>query len=1187
MNIIYADVLRGIKYILITILLLRGFAVSAQERFFNLTADDVKIDTLLPHFSHSFPLGHEYADSVYTVSILYPEFVDMTSRDIARYQHLSGAPLSELPHVNQQLALTRKKGALEVSFSPLVFRDNKYRILVSFMLRVEAKPIKYSVRRAATRTRAGGASRYADHSVLASGKWAKIRVPASGVYQLTDALIRQAGFTDINKVKIYGYGGRLQNEKLVPEELMATDDLKEVSTCLVDGRRLFYAYGPVSWSSNTATRRTRNPYSDYGYYFLTQTDDTPAAIDSVAFLASFYPSADDYHTHYELDGYSWYHGGRNLFDPTAINVGASKTYVIPSKAALGNARMAVNMSAGAASEIKVSHGGTEKGTLNIRLGEYDKGNEAKGIYTIIKTGAADSVTITTVSGSAARLDYISFIWDKPLPAPQLKGTAFPVPEYVHNITNQDLHAHDFADMVIIIPTGQKLKLQAERLKAFHEQHDGMRVRIVSADELYNEFSSGTPDANAYRRYLKMLYDRARTEADMPKYLVLFGDCVWDNRMLTPDCRNLNPDNYLLCFESENSFNAVHCYVDDGFFCALDDGEGLNTGFSDKQDVAVGRFPVTTDADAKIMVDKVINYATNKNGGAWQNTLVFMGDDGDNNLHMRDVNTTADDISKRYPGYQIKKIMWDAYRRETSSTGHTYPEVTRLIKQQQAAGALIMDYGGHGSEIQISHEKVLGIADFNSFSNTNLPLWITASCDIMPFDGITPTIGETAVLNPRGGAVAFFGTTRTVYAYYNALINTAYLRHVLSKDAQGKPVTIGEAQRLAKNEMITTKRDLTDNKLQYSLLGDPALALHLPTLRVVVDSINGTPVASGGTVPLKAGAIATISGHVEDAPAFDGTITVTVRDSKEQIVGHKNDASETPEAFTFYDRTKTLYNGSNKVVNGRFNLSFAIPRDINYTDSMGLMNLHAISNDHSLKAHGANEAFTIVGSAEVGNDSIGPSIYCYLNTPSFVNGGRVNSTPYFVAQITDKDGINATGSGIGHDLQLIIDGDMSKTYNLNGNFTYDFGSYTAGTTFFHIPELSAGPHKLQFRAWDILNNPSTTELTFNVVKGLEPTLFSVDCTNNPVRTTTTFIVSHDRVGAPIDVEIDVFDMSGRQLWKHREQGVSTSNAHTVDWDLTVDSGSRLQTGVYLYRVRISAEGSSKVSKVKKLIVVGNN
>ena len=73
---------------------------------------------------------------------------------------------------------------------------------------------------------------------------------------------------------------------------------------------------------------------------------------------------------------------------------------------------------------------------------------------------------------------------------------------------------------------------------------------------------------------------------------------------------------------------------------------------------------------------------------------------------------------------------------------------------------------------------------------------------MPFDGTSPTIGETAVLNSRGGAVAFFGTTRTVYANYNKVLNMSFLRHVLSYD-NGRAITIGEAQRRAKNELRLT------------------------------------------------------------------------------------------------------------------------------------------------------------------------------------------------------------------------------------------------------------------------------------------------------------------------------------------------------------------------------------------------
>lgn len=1187
-------------------LLVLALPAKAQQRFFNLTADEVKVDSVLPHFLYSIPLPENYQDSVYTVSVKYPEYMDMTVSDVANYNRISGAALPSQVPLSQNISVSRRKGYLVASFCPLVFRNNKYQMLVSFMLDVKAKAVKNSVlrQRKNDKAYASAADIYAEHSLLASGKWAKIRVSSSGVYQLTEATVRQAGFSNINKVKIYGYGGNLQNEALYANDLARTDDLKEVPQCVVGGKHLFYAKGSVSWTSNSSTVRRRNPYSDYGYYFITQSDEEPATVDSATFVSSFYPSPDDYHSLYEVDGYSWFNGGRNLFDPTPISVGGSQQVVITNTTGSQKGRLTVNVSAGGNNQIRILLNGKELGTMNVRILDYCKAGQVSGTYSLdnLKIDAKDTVTIENVSGETARLDYVSMAWEKAIPLSPLSGK-HPTATYVKNISNQDLHADSQADLVIIVPSSGALSKQAQRLKEFHESHDGMRVNIVAADQLYNEFSSGTPDANAYRRYLRMLQDRAATETDMPKYLLLFGDCVWDNRMLTADCKRFDPDDYLLVYESENSFSETVCYAGDSWMGILAEGAGSDAR-RELQDVGVGRFPVTTVAEAKIMVDKTINYSKNQNGGAWQNTIMFMGDDGNDNIHMKDVDSVANSVGRDYPNFLIKKVMWDAYTRESSATGNTYPEVSKIIRQQQANGALVMDYGGHGSATLISHESVLGLSDFSESRTSNLPLWVTAACDIMAFDGVTATIGEAAVLNEKGGAVAFYGTARTVFTSANKYINHAFMKRVLSLQ-DGKPITLGEAHRLAQNDvMLGTNRyptptredpnktspeqDNTENHLQYSLLGDPALSLNLPTAQVVVDEIDGVAVGSGTMPMVKAGAVIKMKGHVAGVEGFNGVVTATVRDTREEITCKLNNTSDdgAEEAFKYLDRTKTLYHGSDSIRNSSFELTFAVPKDINYADGQGMINLYALNTDKTIRANGSCDQFIVGGSAEAKNDSVGPSIYCYLNSPSFVDGGNVNSTPYFVAEIKDKDGINAAGSGIGHDLQLVIDGDMAKTYTLNNNFSYDFGTYTSGSTFYSIPELEEGPHRLQFRAWDIQNNSSTAVLHFNVVKGLRPQLFSIGVTNNPARTSTTFIISHDRMESNMDVVIELFDAAGRQMWRHAESGVSATGNYTVDWDLSVDGGRPLQTGVYLYRVKVSSEGSSYVSKTKKLIVISN-
>ena len=1173
------------RFFLIWLMMICGMVSTMAQGFYNLTAEEVKIDSLLPFVNYSWPLGGNYADSTYEVRIAYPEFLDMDEEDVSRYHAITTEQLPELPRIQQYVGVSRKSGTLYAQFVPLVFREGKYQKLVSFQLQVKSAPA------GKTRRASSSGDRYAAHSVLSSGHWAKIRVSETGFYHLTDALIRKAGFKNPKKVKIYGYGGELQPEVLTGEYLTETDDLKEVVTCTINGKRLFHASGPVSWASNTTLARTRNPYSDYGYYFLTESDDEPLTADSASFVSSYYPSASDYHDLYEVDDYAWYHSGRNLYTSEKLTVGSDRTITLPGVHST-TTQINVNLSYDSKFVATLLMNGTTIGTLTASSGLTSSGalSDGNAVATqaswkfllpdsVMKT-TDNKLTLRQTSGGEVRLDYVSLCYSTPKALTDF-STSLPVPEYLYNITNQDHHADSAVDMVIIIPTSQKLLSEAERLKTLHETYDSLRVRIVPADELYNEFSSGTPDANAYRRYMKMLYDRAGTEADQPRYLLLFGDGAWDNRMLSSGWRSLSPDDFLLCYESENSFSATKSYVSDDYYCLLDDNEGGSI-LKDKFDAAVGRLSARTAEEAKILVDKIYAYRTNAYAGAWQNTLCFLGDDGDQNRHMQDAEAVVGTVKSLYANYDIKKIYWDAYTRVTSSTGNSFPDVTRLIKQQLQKGALVMNYSGHGGPSLLSHEAVLRITDFGEASSLRLPLWVTAACDVAPFDGQSDNIGETAMFNKKGGSIAFYGTTRTVYASYNRLQNQSFMKYLLASK-NGRRLTIGEAAYLAKNDFVSGSTEMLTNKLQYVLLGDPALTLASPTEQAVIDSINGKAVADG-IQQLKAGSKVTLKGHLPGHADFNGVVTITVRDIEETIVGKQNDPVATETAFEFQDRPNTIYNGSDSICNGQFSFSFAVPKDISYSDKTGLFLVYAVNNDKTVSAHGECESFTLTGTEDLANDGVGPSIYCYLNSESFVNGSTVNATPYFYAELTDKDGINVSG-GIGHDLELIIDNDMNLTYQLNERFQYDFGDYCKGKVDYVLPELTDGPHKLLFRAWDAQNNSSVAELSFVVNATQQPTLSNVVCTKNPATTSTSFVISHDRAGSEVDVELEVFDTSGRLLWRKSETGIPTDHTYTIDWDLTTGSGSRLKTGVYLYRVLIGNNGSSMASQAKKLIILG--
>ncbi len=765
--------------------------------------------------------------------------------------------------------------------------------------------------------------------------------------------------------------------------------------------------------------------------------------------------------------------------------------------------------------------------------------------------------------------------------------SYPQPTIVGEVGNQNLHGLQATDMVIITPSSGIFDAQAERLAQAHREVDGIKVVIVRADQIYNEFSSGTPDATAYRRFMKMFYDRAESDATKPRYLLLFGDCAFDNRMLTTNWQNCDPDDFLLCFESENSISDVLCYVMEDYFGLLDDGEGANL-LREKTDLGVGRFPVRNLVEAEGVVNKALSYINGEQVGAWKNIVCVMGDDGDANDHLKKADIVANDIENAYPQFEVRKVMWDAYKREVTASGNRYPQVEEIIHKQMEEGALLMNYVGHGSTYILSHEQVIRISDFQNSNTPRMPLWFTAACDVMPFDTQVDNIGETAFLNPNGGALAFIGTARTVYAYKNLELNRRFAKTLFDNDELGRANRLGDAMRICKALQAESDIFNAENKLHYAILGDPALTFGSVKNEVVLDSINGTAVDElPDDFMLHAGGKAVLRGHIQNEEGnkldtFQGTLTVRFYDSRSTITCLNNNG-DAAGPFTFEAYDKILYNGQDSIRNGSFGLTCPIPVDIHYSNEAGRLIFYAVGNDRITEARGYSEDFLLGGTDPELKVNDGPKILAYLNDENFVNGQTVNASPFFIAHLEDSTGINAAGNGLGHDLELIIDGSPALTYNLNDYYVNEFGEYMRGHLTFSIPTLSEGPHKLLFRAWNTVNKSSTTSLDFNVDPSLNPNILSCITTVNPARTQTQFIVNYDRPGCECTFSIDIFDFAGRLLWTHTETGSNDSGYYVIPWNLTTGAGFPLGSGVYLYRVRLQCDSSEEVSEAQKLII----
>ena len=819
----------------------------------------------------------------------------------------------------------------------------------------------------------------------------------------------------------------------------------------------------------------------------------------------------------------------------------------------------------------------------------DNSNSNVKVWRISSDGAVSVIPALYENGRTVTLA-ADFQADDELVAVDVTAS-LPEPTLVGSIENQNLHGIEQADMVIVVPSSGKITSQAIRLADAHRQKDALNVEVVRADRIYNEFSSGTPDATAIRRFMKMLYDRASETHKAPEYLLLMGDGAWDNRMLVDDWKGESPDDYLLCYESYNSTSHTASYVMEDYFGLLDDAEGVSM-LREKVDLGVGRLPVHTEAQALSAVNRIIDYMNGVNSGAWRNRMLILGDDGDNNIHMRDADAVASIYEELYPALNQTKIYWDAYKMEVSASYNGYPSVRKLILEELDKGALVVNYTGHGSVDVLSHELVVNKADAASLTSPRLPFWITASCDIAPFDSPAESFGVNLMRNEKGGAIGLLSTTRTVYSSNNRLINNSFAEYMLALDENGHQNTLGKALRLAKNELVTSNGSYTDyseNKIHYVLLGDPALRLGMAQLTAVIDSFSHVAVPSD-SLKAMAGAVIEVSGHIElDSlldSGFDGTLYMSVFDSKREVVCLDN-YNTADEPFTFLTRDRILFSGTDSVRHGEFRISFPVPLDINYSDESGRISLYADRSDKQVSATGFFEDFRVGGTApSLVSDTAGPSVSIYLNTPSFRYGGDVNSTPLFVADVYDESGLNTSGNGLGHDILLIIDNNPNYTWVLNGYFTSDEGSYTGGRVVFSIPSLPDGKHQLMFRVWDVMNNSTVRTLEFRVENGLKPE-FSIEAAPNPARESTVFIVNHDRPGQNAEVTVRVYSTAGVLVWTGTTTQTSDSGVSMIQWNLASSSGQKLQPGLYLINAEVCTpdEAGSSSTVNGKLIIAG--
>lgn len=204
-----------------------------------------------------------------------------------------------------------------------------------------------------------GQRRYTQSSVLSTGKWAKVSIEHPGVFKISAAFLKNAGFSGSipsANISFFGTGGGVLPESNQP---MIGDDLPEVAIELYDGGDgmfdgsdyfLFYAPGPDQWIFNPITREfefRKNPYSDQSYYFINignaqgkRITELPVVLNPGTVVVEF-----DEHYRHELDSINFLKSGKEWYgEPFGIQGGkpSSRDFTLPFSGAVAGSDFTLN-----------------------------------------------------------------------------------------------------------------------------------------------------------------------------------------------------------------------------------------------------------------------------------------------------------------------------------------------------------------------------------------------------------------------------------------------------------------------------------------------------------------------------------------------------------------------------------------------------------------------------------------------------------------------------------------------------------------------------------------------------------------------------------------------------------------------------------------------------------------------------
>lgn len=1096
-------------------------------------------------------------------------------------------------------------------------------------------------------TQAFSLSQFTYNSQLSTGKWVKVSVPSDGIYQLTATQLAEMGFNDLQHVQVYGQGGHVIGEILDGSTI---DDLKPAPMMVVGDKVIFYAQGPVARKMMDNTNlhpyytHKVNGYSNYGYYFITETD-SPVAVaqQSPTTPGSTWVTSSYNLFSHESELSSPGSTGKQLLGESLLPDGVTIDYDLPQ---LCDSTLVVHLGAAAYATNQTTYiyakivGDTTVAftTTENKIRAIDAGRDAQRHYNVatparsfrlanpsehgqiylwlynpfgatIRMAQLDFVDLTykrlnsyaadensfamgfAMTNSNTQVvmpgtDSLTVVWDvtDPLNARQMTLTAAVdeqgdtigmsftpearsvpsqfyafKPQQEHatvtssvDVENQNLHGLETPDMLIV--TNAYFRPEAERLAQMHRDHDGMTIHVVDQEQVFNEFSSGTPDASAIRLLCKMLYDRNSSKF---KHLLMFGPASYDYRGITTDKAHR-----VITFETDNGESDKTSYGTDDFFGMLADNSGVTLTTSDLL-LGIGRITPTDLSQAKQNVDKIMHYVLTPDYGSWRNHYTIWADSGDSDLHQLQGERIDNIIqNKQHIPMVADKTFIDMFPMD----GRVSSEARRHTIEILNAGQYYGTYMGHANPMTLTSSRMWTMTNVRSQSYSHQPIFMTACCDAARFDSNDQGIGELMLHQPNGGAIALLTSSREVDAKSNDYLNQAFTESLFSYNTTGQMTTLGQAYMKAKRSPLTNVSDTSRyNKMAYLLLGDPAIKVLYPKPLFNITTVNGISIASNDTpVQLSPMQQVTVEADVlqpgtsQVNTSFNGDATLSVYDTKRLLKYASYTNPYSPMSGNIYYPRDLLVEVNGRVQNGHFVGTAVVPRYFKAKAGDQLA-IHVYAHqDNTTEMVNGMTTQVVAATYDEGTavqDDESPVIQeMYLNEKAtFEQGVSVPENSILHVTATDDVAFNNQSTGVGCTARLLLD-EGATNYTLIKNYVRISDGGKALQLDFPVNSLTPGQHSLTFSAQDVAGNLTQRTITFmvggqNFLSLKTPNLVAID--------ETTIELDEDEADQPnvSAMTLKVVNARGELVW-------SCDNASLpYTWNLTDNQGERVASGLY--------------------------